>query len=214
MRNTLKVLLCLGLLSVAGLRADTDAGEFFNGKNTDGWEGKTEFWKVENGAIVGDSGKGINYNTFLCSKKEYGDFELSFQVRLKDGKGNSGVQIRSQVVDKDKLAVGGPQCDIGAGYWGSLYGERFSKEGKIGGGHMIKASDPKKIGAVLKASDFNDYSIKAVGKHVTVKVNGETAVDADFPIIPEKGIIAFQLHGGPAMEVTFKDIKFKDLSKK
>lgn len=214
MRSTLKILICFGLLSVTGLCADKDNGEFFNGKNTDGWQGKTEFWKVENGAIVGDTGNGLSYNTFLCSKKEYSDFELSFQVRLKDGKGNSGVQIRSQIVDKDKLAVGGPQCDIGAGYWGSLYGERFSKEGKIGGGHMIKASDPNKINAVLKAKDFNDYSIKAVGKHVTVKVNGETAVDADFPIIPEKGIIAFQIHTGGPMEVTFKNIKFKDLATK
>jgi len=213
MRRILMTVVCAGCLFAAGARAD-DASEFFNGKNTDGWEGRTEFWKVEGGAIVGDTGKGINFNTFLCSKKKYGDFELSFQVRLKEGKGNSGVQIRSQLIEMKNYAVGGPQADIGGGYWGSLYGERFSKEGKIGGGHMMKAADAKKVGAVLKKDDFNDYSIRCVGKKVTIKVNGETSVDEEFPNIPDTGIIAWQLHGGPAMEVTFKNIKFKDLGKK
>ncbi len=213
MRVVLRALVCVGCLCIAGVRADTDGGEFFNGKNTDGFEGKTEFWKVEDGAIIGDTGKGINYNTFLCSKKEYGDFELSCKVRLKDGKGNSGVQIRSQVVDRKNFAVGGPQADIGAGYWGSLYGERFTKEGKIGGGHMMKQADAKKVNAALKDKEFNDYSIKCVGKHVTITVNGVVTVDEEFPNIPEKGIIAFQLHGGGPMEVTFKDIKFKEIKK-
>ena len=39
-----------------------------------------------------------------------------------------------------------------------------------------------------------------------------TAVDDDFPKMPEEGIIAWQLHGGQAMEVTFKDIEFKELA--
>jgi hypothetical protein len=68
---------------------------------------------------------------------------------------------------------------------------------------------------VLKPDDFNDYSIRCVGKHVTIKLNGETTVDDDFAKMPEDGIIAWQLHAGfPSMEVTFKDIKFKDLSAK
>ena len=58
MRFTLKVLVCVGCLFVTGSRADTESSEFFNGKNTDGWEGLTEYWKVENGAIIGDTGKG------------------------------------------------------------------------------------------------------------------------------------------------------------
>ena len=57
-----------------------------------------------------------------------------------------------------------------------------------------------------------------------MKVNGETMVDQDFPNLPGKnadkkapteGIIAFQAHAGyPAMRVEYRDIKFKDLSKK
>ena len=67
---------------------------------------------------------------------------------------------------------------------------------------------------VLKKDDFNDYYIKCVGKHVTIKLNGKTTVDRDFDNLPDDGIIAWQLHAGPPMEATFKDIDFKDLSAK
>ena len=185
-------------------KADT---AFFNGKNLDGWEGLTKYWSVKDGAIVGYTPEDPKHNTFLCSKKKYGDFELKFKIRLKDGVGNSGVQIRSKLEDGEKFIVAGPQCDIGAGYWGSLYGERF--------GGMMKQSPPEAVKKVVKQDDFNDYSIKCVGKHVTIKVNEETMVDGDFPKMAEEGIIAWQLHAGfKSMEVTFKDIHFQDLSKK
>lgn len=206
MRSLLTAALAFSCFCFSGLRAEDAKDEFFNGKNTDGWECLSDYWKVEDGAIIGGSEKNIPFNTFLCSKKQYGDFELSFQVRLKDGKGNSGVQIRSKIHDMKKFAVTGPQCDIGAGYWGSLYGENF--------GGMMKAAPGDLIKKAVKDKEFNDYSIKCVGKHVTIKVNGETMVDDDFVKMPETGIIALQVHGGGPMEVTYKNIKFKDLSKK
>src|SRR5829696_3272235 len=101
------------LLTASGLAADPPAG-FFNGKNLEGWEGITEYWSVKDGAIVGRTEKDPGFNTFLVSKKKYKDFEMKFKVRLKDGKGNSGVQIRSEVFDKEKFKVKGPQADIGA----------------------------------------------------------------------------------------------------
>ena len=66
---------------------------------------------------------------------------------------------------------------------------------------------------MLKKDDFNDYYIKCVGKHVTIKLNGETTVDDDFAKMPDEGIIAWQLHAGKPMEVTFKNIEFKELTK-
>ena len=124
------------VLADGSARSADDTKSFFNGKNLDGWEGLIkEYWSVKDGAIVGSTlPKGINFNTFLCSKKKYKDFELKFKIRLKDGAGNSGVQIRSRIHDPKKFAVTGPQCDIGAGYWGSLYGENF--------GGMMKAAPP------------------------------------------------------------------------
>jgi hypothetical protein len=186
--------------------ADSPSSEFFNGKNLDGWEGLTKYWSVKDGALVGYTPEDPGYNTFLCSKKKYKDFELKFKVRLKDGVGNSGVQIRSKIINMEQYAVGGPQCDIGAGYWGSLYGEHF--------GGMMKQSPKELVEKAVKPKEFNDYYIKCVGKHVTIKVNDETMVDDDFEKMPEEGIIAWQLHAGfKSMEVTFKDIQFKDLSK-
>lgn len=206
MRLTAMALVVAGALAV---RADTADSEFFTGKNLDGWEGLTEYWSVKDGAIVGLTEKDPGFNTFLCTKKQYGDFELKFKVRLKGGVGNSGVQIRSKVFNKEKFQVSGPQCDIGAGWWGSLYGE--------GIGGILKKSPDDLVKTAVKNDDFNDYYIKAVGQHITIKVNGETMVDDDFPRdkVPDEGIIALQLHAGfKSMEVTFKDIQFKELSRK
>jgi hypothetical protein len=205
-------LLALGLLSLAPARAD-DTSTFFNGKNLDGWQGLSQYWSVKEGAIVGATPEGLKFNTFLCSKKRYGDFELKFQIRLKGGKGNSGVQIRSVIFDKEHFAVKGPQCDIGGEYWGSLYGEH------VGG--MMKAASAPLVKKVLKNDGFNDYHIRCVGNRITIKLNGETTVDQNFSTfpgnngkMPAKGIIAWQLHAGGPTEVTFRNIQFTDLSKK
>ncbi|MCS6852719.1 MAG: DUF1080 domain-containing protein [Gemmataceae bacterium] len=200
----------IGWAATVGLptgHAADPASDFFNGKDTTGWVGLKSYWKVENGAIIGSTfPDGLKFNTFLCSQKKYRDFELKFQVRLKEGKGNSGVQVRSEFFDMDKFAVKGPQCDIGGGFWGSLYGEHF--------GGMMQAAPKDQVSKVLKPADFNDYYIRCVGKHVTIKINGLTTVDADFPKMPDEGIIAWQLHAGGPMEVTFRNIEFKELSGK
>ncbi len=194
--------------SPAAVRDGDAKGGFFNGKDLTGWEGLTDkYWSVKDHAIVGNTyPDGLKFNTFLCSKKKYKDFEMKFKVKLtgKGWTGNSGVQIRSHIHNMKTFAVTGPQCDMGGPYWGSLYGENF--------GGMMKAAPADKVKKVLKESDFNDYSIKCVGKHVTIAVNGETMVDDDFEKLPAEGIIALQLHGGGPMEVIFKDIHFKDLS--
>src|SRR4051812_34904500 len=117
------------LLLCAPVLADDkpSAAEFFDGKTLAGWDGLMKYWSVQDGAIVGSTmPSGVNFNTFLCSKQKFKDFELTFQVRLRDGKGNSGVQIRSAMLDPKTFAVKGPQCDIGEGYWGSLFGEHHA----------------------------------------------------------------------------------------
>jgi Domain of Unknown Function (DUF1080) len=200
-------LLALAGDAARGDGADKDAATFFNGKDLTGWDGLKGYWAVEDGAIVGRTPEDPGFNTFLCSRRPYEDFELSFKVRLKGGVGNSGVQVRSGVFDLEHLAVLGPQCDIGQQYWASLYGEHF--------GGMMKEAPRDVVKKVLKPDDFNDYFIRCAGKHVTIKLNGETTVDGDFPTMPETGLIAWQLHSGfKGMEVTFKDIKFTEIKKK
>ena len=96
----------------------------FNGKNLDGWSQKngTATYRVEDGTIVGKTKEG-SPNSFLCSNKLYGDFDLQFEVRLINDELNSGVQIRSQtreLNDKEKARgdkfgrVNGPQVEIEA----------------------------------------------------------------------------------------------------
>ncbi len=185
-------------------QAATEA-PFFNGKDLTGWEGLIDqYWSVKNGSIVGSTLPGVApFNTFLCSKNKYKDFELQFQVKLNKA-GNSGVQIRSSIHDRGKFAVTGPQADMGDQFWGSLYGENF--------GGNLKAADVDLVKKILKEEDFNDYFIRCVGKHVTIKLNGAVTVDDDFAQLPDDGIIAWQIHGSKPLEVTFRNIRFKDLS--
>ncbi|HMP03477.1 MAG TPA: DUF1080 domain-containing protein [Gemmatales bacterium] len=184
--------------------------EFFNGRDLAGWRGLSEHWSAQEGTLVGSSRPdGLKFNTFLVSAREYGDFELTFEVKLEGDKNpNSGVQIRSQVMEEKTWAVKGPQCDIGQGYWGSLFGEHFAEGDK----HvMMKAADWAEVKKVLKEKDFNFYEIRAVGKQVTIKINGLTTVEGEFPAMADRGVIAWQLHGGGPMTVTFRNIKFKSL---
>src|SRR5947209_3067535 len=208
MRSVLWLAVLCIPLALVGAQAGDGTQAFFNGKDLAGWEGLPEYWSVKDGAIVGSTEKmgGGKFNTFLCSKNKYKDFELHFQVKLTGKNANSGVQIRSKVEDPKKYVVGGPQCDMGGPYWGSVYGERF-------GNKLLLTADATLVQKVVKKDDFNDYYIKCVGKHITIKLNGETTVDGDIANMPEDGIIALQLHAGPAMEVVFKDIRFKDVTK-
>jgi hypothetical protein len=202
----------LGLWCAASLGGD-DAKAFINGKDLEGWEGLTEYWSVKDGAVVGSTApKGLKFNTFLCSKTKYRDFEIQFDVRLTGDSSNSGLQIRSKLHDPKSFAVWGPQCDMAEGYWGSLFGEHFGP----GGEHFMMKAAPKDVvaKAIPKKGEFVKYYIKCVGKHVTIKLNDLTTVDDDFKDLPEEGIIAFQLHSGPAMEVTFRNIAFTNLTKK
>ena len=197
----------VGLRSVAPV-AEEPSEPFFNGKDFEGWEGLMEYWSVRDGAIVGKApAEGLKFNTFLCSKKAYKDFELTFQFRLSDGKGNSGAQFRSRIVDAQKFAVAGPQGTISKPFWGGLYGERDP-------GRWLRLPKQRVVSQVIKPKEFNDYSLTCVGKHVTIKLNGTTTVDEVFPEVPEEGLIAWQLREGfPSMEVTFRNIAFKDLSR-
>src|SRR5215470_4860870 len=87
---------CTILISSIAL-AD-EAVEIFNGKDLTGWtkRGGNATYRVENGEIVGTSAPNTT-NTFLCTDKEFGDFELEldFKIDPKGNLANSGIQLRS-----------------------------------------------------------------------------------------------------------------------
>ncbi len=91
-------------LYLAALAAPLHAGDFvslFNGRDLEGWEqhsGKADY-RVEDGVIVGKTVADTG-NSFLCSKKAYGDFVLEFEFKVAPGM-NSGVQFRSEFFQKE-----------------------------------------------------------------------------------------------------------------
>ena len=200
----------LGTARAADPAADTEKKEgfvpIFNGKDLAGWEGDKKLWIVEDGMLVGRS-PGIRYNDFLATTKEYGDFILRFQIRLAPNNANSGVQFRSKRVPNSH-EVAGYQADVGGAWWGKLYDE--ARRNKVLAGP--KADVIKKV---LKPEDWNAYEVKAVGPHVTLKINGTTTVDYTEPEpaakVARSGVIAVQIHSGGPMEVQFKNLRIKEL---
>jgi serine/threonine protein kinase/formylglycine-generating enzyme required for sulfatase activity len=185
---------------------------FFDGSDLAGWHGLPGFWHVKDDAIVGSVPPGgPTAQTFLCSEREYNDFELKFQARLLGGVGNSGVQFRSKIRDPKILSMVGPQCEICANDKTSKYpsGSLLTEPH----GEPAVAPAARDADRIFKPADFNAFEIRCVGKHVRIKLNGKTMVDADCPSMPDEGLIGWQMHGrNPPQEVTFKDIEFTNLS--
>ena len=203
----------LVLISAAAAKDQGGFVDLFNGKTLDGWSQRngTATYRVEDKMIVGTTNEG-SPNSFLCTDKLYGDFELMFEVKL-DSQLNSGVQIRSQ--SKGGLPSGrvnGPQVEIStdkmAGY---VYGE-------AAGGWMTPDSD-RKPHDHFKENQWNTYHVVAFGNRIQTWVNGHAVSDLvhdeKYETHP-KGFIGLQVHGirkgtGP-FEVRWRNIKLRDLS--
>jgi hypothetical protein len=69
----------------------------FDGISLKGWDGNPKFWRVEGGALVGESTpKNPSGNTYLVYRDvEAKDFTLKFEIKV-EGKGGSGLQYRSR----------------------------------------------------------------------------------------------------------------------
>jgi putative heme-binding domain-containing protein len=167
------------------------ASLLFNGRDLAGWRGDADLWRVEDGQIVGRS-SGLERNAFLVSDMLVEDFRLRFKVKLAPNEGNSGVQFRSEVLANGD--VRGLQADVGAGWWGKLYEEH-------GRGLLWDKSGESHV----KPGDWNEYEIAAAGPRIRTYINGALCVDMEDEKVARRGVLALQLHAGPAMEVRFKD---------
>jgi hypothetical protein len=193
------VLLFLGVQTTVSL---------FNGKTLDGWEGNVKIFRVEDGAIVGGSlGEKVARNEFLCTTRSYGDFDLRLKFKLVGAGANAGVQFRTKRIPNHH-EVSGYQADMGDGWWGALYDE--SRRNKV-----LTGPDQAKMKTVVRPGDWNDYRIRAEGKHIQLWLNGVQTVDytETDPTIETAGVICPQIHAGPPSEAWYKDITIIDLSK-
>ena len=207
MRKQICVAVIAFMLSTHCVIADLepDFRSLFPGKDLSGWEGDFSLWKVVDDTIVGDTA-GLKHNQFLVTTEEFDDFELKLEFRLREGLGNSGVQFRTKRIP-GSTEVSGYQADIGERFWGCLYDE--SRRNKI------LAQPPADFEKSLKKRDWNEYTIRAEGKHIVLKMNNTTTVDywETDESISNKGIIALQVHSGGPLKVEFRNIRIKSLRK-
>jgi quinoprotein glucose dehydrogenase len=199
--------------------------DLFNGKSLDGWVHLNGLhrYTVEEGSIVGRTVPG-SQNSFLCTKEQFGDFELELDVMV-DSITNSGIQIRSQVrpftvgegYDMRAGRVNGPQVEMqrnrrkGTPTTGLIYGEALgtgwlSSEQKIQNGHHF-----------LYNEGWNKLRIVAKGPRIQTWVNGnvvEDLVNDDVYRTHSQGFIGLQMHGiddGRLYTMRWKNIRIKPI---
>ena len=195
------------------------AYDLFDGKTLTGFtiRSGTATYKVEDGAIVGTTAEGSG-NTFLTTDKEYGDFELTFEVKV-DNALNSGVQIRSHVapengfqpklggkLPKDRLY--GPQVEISTdGMAGRIYDEARR-------GRWLDTKEPTaETKGAFKKGEWNQYRVLAQGDRIQTWVNGIPIADLRDGE-DTKGHIGLQVHGiargtGP-FQVRWKNLMIRE----
>ena len=187
----------------------------FDGETLNGWtqNNGTATYEVRDGVIVGRSVL-KSPNSFLCTNKIYGDFELEFEVKC--GAINSGVQIRS--LQNDDIAKGhvqGPQVEIehSPGQSGYIYGEAYSGWRSP----EPQSKDPKvNAHSVFKNDSWNHYRIVAKGSRIQTTLNGEQIADLDDPESFQqfpRGLIGLQVHSHKVadVEIEWRNIRIREI---
>lgn len=189
------------VLSLAALAPGGAERPLFDGKTLDGWDGDSRLWSVRDGMIVGSTeGVKLTHNEFLISKREYGDFVLRADMKLRNH--NSGIQFRSEALPD--YVVRGYQADAGeSNYWGNIYEEKGTR-GTMVDGWAAGGKD------VVHLQDWNTYEIRCQGDHITITLNGKVTADIH-DSARLRGVIALQLHAGPPMEAYFRNIRIEEL---
>ena len=220
-------IVCAGLFVASGLAMAEDGFRpLFDGRSLAGWETpELSYWSVEDGAITARITKEhpCTVNQYLVWRGgELADFELKLKSRV-NGEGgiNNGFQFRSRLLpDHD---VCGYQMDnnLQTPWLARLYdefgrhtlamrGERasFDAAGKRTATKLPDAEGP----AWFRLEEWHEYHLTCIGPRITLEVDGRLAaeVEDNDPRRRElQGILALQLHSGPATVAQFKDLRLK-----
>jgi hypothetical protein len=238
-------LACLSLVgALAAAAAETPPGfvSLFNGRDLSGWEvpaGDNGHWKVVNGVIDYDAMSEATGDKSLWTQKEYGDFILRVEWRIKetpyvnpnvpiirnDGthkKGPDGKEIKLSVPDSDSglYLRGSSKSQVNIWCWptgsGEVYGYRMDEKmpAAVRAGVTPRANADKDVG------EWNGFEITMKGDRLTVVLNGVTVLDgAELPELPARGPIGLQHHGSkkdgvwtsPPALVQFRNIWVQEL---
>ena len=218
------ILLSLTLLTFTAAFAEETWTSLFDGKTLDGWEqhsGKAEY-RVEDGAVVGKTVANTG-NSFLCTKKTYGDFILEFEFKVAASM-NSGVQFRSQFFDQETEFKGGdkPRKIPADRVHGYQYEIDPSPRAYTGGvydemrrGWLKDLKGNEAAQKAFKQGEWNKARIECRGESIKTSINGVPAAELKDGMTP-KGIIALQVHqignkGAAGEEVRWKNIRIQEL---
>ena len=234
----------LGALPSAHAQGATPAGfvSLFNGKDLAGWRvppGDNGHWKVVDGVIDYDAESESPEDKSLWSEKEYGDFVLRLEWRIKDTpyvnpnvhlvkpdgtskRDAKGKPVLMAMPDSDSgiYLRGQSKAQVNIWCWpvgsGEVYGYRMDKSqpASVRAGVTPKKKADKPIG------EWNTFEITVGGNRLTVVLNGERVLDkAELPGLPARGRIALQHHGSkkdgvwnsPPALVQFRNISIQEL---
>ena len=225
------VVLFVALATHTVTAADADGFELiFDGKTLAGWEGDPTYWRVENGALVGEITPAtlLKRNSFILWRGgEVEDFELKLQYRV-SSKGNSGIGYRCVPIEGEPWAVRGYQADIeGDDNWtGINYEERgrtfLANRGQktiVEPGERPRLVEqfarPEELQAKVRKKDWNDYHVIVRGSRMIHILNGHLmseVLDRDGRLGQRRGLLGVQVHVGPPMTIEYRNILLKHLA--
>ncbi len=184
--------------------------ELFNGKNFKGWEkldGNAEY-RVENGEVIGTSKSGTP-NSFMATRKMYGDFILEYEMKMDRGI-NSGVQFRSVALQPDgRERVNGYQVecdDTDTRPWAGGIFEEASRGWLYPMSYNLCVAKAK----INKHGEWNKIRVEAVGSTIRTYINGVNFANL-VDDVRKEGFIALQVHGIRDASLDGREIAWRNI---
>lgn len=172
----------------------------FNGKDLAGFksEGASEFWRIENGVLVGEN-NAAKTGHYLWTQKEYTDFVLEFEVRWK-GYTDTGIEMRKPKIQLQLGISGSLKVDMS----GSFY---------TGGKPAYPEAGQAKMAAKLMKpeGEWNTFRVQAKGNTFTCWINGVKASEYTDPKFSGAAPIGLQIHPKVAMKAEYRNVKLAEL---
>lgn len=171
-------------------------------------------WTVRGGAVSFASNNGIVTatcvdtlnNTFLCSKQEYQDFILEFEIFV-DSALNSGVQFRSHALPEYQNGrVHGLQVEVDPSprkFSGGIY-----DEGRRLWLYPVSLNPAAR--SAFKNGQWNKYRVEAAGNYIRTIVNGIPCANL-VDEMRESGFIALQAHAVYSKKDIGKTVQWRNI---